>query len=128
MNGAATLTQLGGYNFAYQDPSPFSQKPLHVPFAVDDANNPNRFRVCVNDKIGVDRPEEDISVREVLALVAHARHFSEMTECEIKFLKQSVCGVEIVRGDEFPDVLKVPDGAPGQVESLHARCRRRSAL
>ena len=79
-------------------------------------------------RLGMDRPEENISIREVLALVADARHFRELTECAIEILEESVCGVEILIGDEFPNILEIPNGAPGQVKSLHARCRRRSAL
>jgi hypothetical protein len=35
----------------------------------------------------MDRPEEDSSISEVLALVADARHFSELIECAIEILK-----------------------------------------
>jgi hypothetical protein len=53
---------------------------------------------------------------------------TEPIECAIKILKQSVCGVKIILDDEIPNVLKIANGAPGQLESLHSRCRRRSEL
>ena len=76
----------------------------------------------------MDHPEENIPRREVHPFVAHAWHLGELIERPVEILKQPVSGVEVVFGDEFPNILKVPERAPGELESLHARCRRRSAL
>ena len=76
----------------------------------------------------MDRPEENFPSREAQLFVAHAWHLGELVERRVEILKQAVSGGEAVVGDEFPDILKVPERAPGEFESLHARCRRRSAL
>jgi len=61
----------------------------------------------------MDGPKENIPVREVLALVAHAGHVREMVEGSIELVKQPVGGVEAVLGNKLPDVLKVAKGASG---------------
>ena len=76
----------------------------------------------------MDRPEEKVLASEVPAFVAYARHLSEFAKRSIEILKDAVRGVEAIRGDELPDVLKVTEGAPGKFERFHGRCRRRSAL
>ncbi len=95
---------------------------------MDYANDAKRVRVPIDAEVGMDRPEEKVPVREVAAFVAHARDLSELVKRSIEILKDSVRGVEAIRGNELPDVLKVTEGAPGEFELLHGRCRRRSAL
>ena len=64
--------------------SGFLEKIFHIAFAVDNTNDAKRARVFVNDKIGTERPEENIPVRKILAFVAHARHLDELMKARSK--------------------------------------------
>ena len=76
----------------------------------------------------MNRPKENVSGCEVPSLVAHPWHFRELPELAIEVLKHAVGRIEVVLGNVLPDVLKIAERTPGEFESTHPRCRRRSAV
>jgi hypothetical protein len=62
------------------------------------------------------RPEENISVREVRALVADARHFGELLKCLMKIIKHAVRSVEAVLCNVLPNMLQVSESTPCEFE------------
>ena len=56
---------------------------LNIALPVNNANDAKRFRNLVNDQMRVNRPEHNISIREIRALVTHARHLRQLTELPI---------------------------------------------
>jgi hypothetical protein len=75
---------------------------------VNDADNPQRLRVSVDDEIGMERPEQKITLGEVLTFVADAGGFGKLPKRAVELFKQTIGGGVTVFRNEFPDLLKVP--------------------
>jgi hypothetical protein len=59
--------------------------------------------------------------------VSNAGRLSKLAEGMKQVFKYAIRRVEALLGNLFTDVLKIPDRALGELELVHARCRRRSA-
>src|ERR1035438_10687534 len=73
-------------------------------------------------------PEQNVTVGQVLALVAHSRHFRKAPEGLMELLQQPIRGDEAVLGDELPNFLKVGKRVSREVEFPHGCRKRRWAL
>jgi hypothetical protein len=59
---------------------------------------------------------------------ANDGHFCKSTESLIELFQDSICRIKIVRGNEFPYLLKIAKSSLGEFEAHHPWCRRRSVL
>lgn len=60
----------------------------------------------VDDEVGAHRPEQNPTVGEVLAPVAHARRFPKGLKCIEQLSDPPIGGVDVIRRDIFPNLVE----------------------
>lgn len=88
---------------------------------MEHSHDADGVRHGVNDQVGVNAPEEDVSVSQVIARVPHAWRLGELTERAIEIAKYAISGVETILGNECPNLVKIPQGMPADDKSFHPR-------
>jgi hypothetical protein len=84
------------------------QNSLHVALTMQHGHDQQWVRLSsIDDKVGVNRPEKDILLREIFTLMTHSWHGYKLTECSMEILKNAIGSLATVFCNEFPDVLKV---------------------